>query len=642
MHFKQPEILYFLFALVLPILVHLFQLRRFKTAYFTNVRFLKDISTQTRKSSIIKKWLLLATRLLLLTCIILAFAQPYFPASTSKKSQHETYIILDNSYSMQAKGNKGELLKRSIEELLTQLPENQVFSLVTATESYWNVTTKSIRKELQRLSYSAIPFELDRALAQINTQTSAGKKNILLITDGLNVQSKTLEKTAKENQVAVVIPKAESDKNVSIDTVVVTDQSGDFYKIDVRISQVGHTTVAVPVAIYNADKVVAKTIVTLNSAFKNTVFTLPKQPFHGSVRITDKGLDYDNSLYFTLSQPEFIKVMSIGEMAKSNFLRRIYTPAEFHYQNQELAKLDYHELEKQDVIVINELQQLPQALKTSLKAFSNLGGTLIVIPAVEPNLQANYSEFINLFGAFQLGSMQQNPQLITQIAFTHPLYKNAFEKSISNFDYPKVNTGYILNSAYPKVLSFANQQPFLVAAPTANAAVYVFSSSINTANSNFQQSPLIVPTFYSMAALHQKTTQPYYTIGEAKQLLVETELGKEELLTIKNQKTQFIPIQQLQGRKVKLDCADYPAQAGNYGLYNRAEKIENISFNYTRSESEGSASTLSLDQLEQASSIESVLDAWKSNANESDLAKWFVLLALIFLLLEVFIQKFVS
>jgi hypothetical protein len=145
-----------------------------------------------------------------------------------------------------------------------------------------------------------------------------------------------------------------------------------------------------------------------------------------------------------------------------------------------------------------------------------------------------------------------------------------------------------------------------------------------------------------MAALQQKTTQPYYTIGEAKQLLVETELGKEELLTVKNQTAQFIPIQQVQGRKVKLDCADFPAQAGNFGVYNRTEKLENISFNYTRSESEGAASSLSLDQLKQASSIESVLDAWKSNANESDLAKWFVLLALLFILLEVFIQKFVS
>ena len=130
MQFKHPEILYFLFLLVIPILVHLFQLRRFKKEYFTNVRFLKELSIQTRKSSKIKKWLLLATRLLLLTCIIIAFAQPFFKAKDSKNNSNEMYIVLDNSFSMQAKGQKGELLKRSIQELLEELSVTRRLNMI--------------------------------------------------------------------------------------------------------------------------------------------------------------------------------------------------------------------------------------------------------------------------------------------------------------------------------------------------------------------------------------------------------------------------------------------------------------------------------------------------------------------------------
>ena len=89
MQFKHPEILYFLFVLVIPILVHLFQLRRFKKEYFTNVQFLKELSIQTRKSSKIKKWLLLITRLLLLTALIIAFSQPFFKAKDSKNISNE-------------------------------------------------------------------------------------------------------------------------------------------------------------------------------------------------------------------------------------------------------------------------------------------------------------------------------------------------------------------------------------------------------------------------------------------------------------------------------------------------------------------------------------------------------------------------
>ena len=91
MQFKHPEILYFLFALIVPILVHLFQLRRFKKEDFTNVRFLKALSIQTRKSSKIKKWLLLASRLLLLTCIIIAFTQP-FVEKKKKKNANKLYL----------------------------------------------------------------------------------------------------------------------------------------------------------------------------------------------------------------------------------------------------------------------------------------------------------------------------------------------------------------------------------------------------------------------------------------------------------------------------------------------------------------------------------------------------------------------
>ena len=57
MQFKHPELLYALLLLLIPIIVHLFQLRKFKTEAFTNVAYLKKVTLQTRKSAQIKKWL---------------------------------------------------------------------------------------------------------------------------------------------------------------------------------------------------------------------------------------------------------------------------------------------------------------------------------------------------------------------------------------------------------------------------------------------------------------------------------------------------------------------------------------------------------------------------------------------------------
>ena len=69
MQFKHPELLWALLVLLIPIIIHLFQLRRFQKVTFTNVKFLKNVKLQTRKSSQIKKWLVLITRLLLLACL---------------------------------------------------------------------------------------------------------------------------------------------------------------------------------------------------------------------------------------------------------------------------------------------------------------------------------------------------------------------------------------------------------------------------------------------------------------------------------------------------------------------------------------------------------------------------------------------
>ncbi|NNF81477.1 MAG: hypothetical protein HKM99_01920, partial [Flavobacteriaceae bacterium] len=114
MQFKQPEILYALILLLIPIIVHLFQLRRFKKVPFTNVEFLKTVTKQTRKSRVLKKWLVLATRLLMLAAIILAFAQPFTSENEEALTESETVIYLDNSFSMQAKGDRGELMRRAV------------------------------------------------------------------------------------------------------------------------------------------------------------------------------------------------------------------------------------------------------------------------------------------------------------------------------------------------------------------------------------------------------------------------------------------------------------------------------------------------------------------------------------------------
>lgn len=642
MHFKHPEILYFLLLLIVPVLVHLFQLRRFKKEYFTNVRLLKTLSIQTRKSSKIKKWLLLACRMLLLSCIIIAFAQPFFDAKDSKNANNEMYIILDNSYSMQAKGKKGELLKRAIQELLEETPANNTFSLLTNTEKYWNTDIKTIQNALQNLEYSASPFQLENLIAQIKSHHSPFKKDVVIITDAVGLEQKNLKNIDKNDSFYFIIPKAEQKNNISIDSVFIHQTLDDFYEISVVLTGFGENLKPVSLSLYNQNKLIAKTVATVETKKKNINFTIPKQAFHGFVSIVDSGLEYDNTLYFSISKTKKINILSIGTAEKSRFMSRIYTPDEFNYSNFDLAALDYNSIEKQDAIIVNELDEIPQALRTTLNSFVSKGGNLIVIPSASATIE-NTNTFLKSFGNIQFKTLENREKLITKINFNHPLFSGVFENKINNFQYPKTKNSFSTTNSEPSALSYEDQSVFLIALQNKIGGVFVFTASINRANSNFQQSPLIVPVFYKMAVSNQNTGINSLTIGNTTPYFADVILTKDAILTVKGNEEQFIPIQQILNNKVQLVFNDYPEQAGNYGIYNKKDWVENISFNYNRTESNlASANEDAVSEYKTIDSIATVFDTIQTNRTDNQIWKWFLIFALLFLATEMAIIRFVK
>ncbi|MDQ6469370.1 BatA and WFA domain-containing protein [Flavobacterium sp. LHD-80] len=642
MHFKHPEILYFLFLLIVPILVHLFQLRRFKTSYFTNVRFLKELAIQTRKSSKIKKRLLLATRLLLLTCAIIAFAQPFFEAKDSKNASNEMYIILDNSFSMQAKGKKGELLKRAVQELLENTPETAQFSLLTNTENYWNTDIKSVKSSLQNLNYSATPFELSSIMAKVKAHKSAHKKDIVIISDAVGLSENDIKNIDSEDKPYFIIPEAEQKNNVSIDSVYINQTLENFYEISVNLSGYGEDFKPISTALYNQNKLIAKTIINFDTKKKKINFTIPKEAFHGFVSIEDNGLTYDNKLFFSISKNKKTNVISIGEPEKSSFLSRIYTSAEFNYNNYSISTLDYNSLEKQNTIILNELVEIPQALQTTLKAFVSKGGNIVVIPSEKSSI-SNLNSFLGNFGKVQFNNLKTESKLITKINFDHPLFSGVFENKITNFQYPKTSTSFAISSPYPAVLSYEDQSAFVTAIQNSTSGITVFSAPINSANSNFQQSPLIVPLFYKMAQNNQKTGVNALTIGNNQPYFVDVLLTKDAILEVKGTEDSFIPIQQILNNKVKLTFNDFPETAGNYSIFDKKEWVENLSFNYKRTESDLSqVNTNVVSDFKTADTISTIFNTLQTERTDSQIWKWFVIFALLFLALEMAIIKFVK
>src|SRR5476651_2511732 len=103
MQFIYPAFIFGLLSLAIPFIIHLFHFRRYQKVYFSNVQFLKNIQQKQSSRKNLKRRLILASRMLALMFLVLAFSKPFIPsghAQTSNK-QHTVSVFIDNSYSMQ-------------------------------------------------------------------------------------------------------------------------------------------------------------------------------------------------------------------------------------------------------------------------------------------------------------------------------------------------------------------------------------------------------------------------------------------------------------------------------------------------------------------------------------------------------------
>ena len=83
MIFVNPVFLWGLLALLIPIAVHLFNFRRYRKVYFSNVDRLMEVKSEKRRVRQLRQWLVLLMRCLAIAALVLAFAQPTIPAADS-------------------------------------------------------------------------------------------------------------------------------------------------------------------------------------------------------------------------------------------------------------------------------------------------------------------------------------------------------------------------------------------------------------------------------------------------------------------------------------------------------------------------------------------------------------------------------
>jgi hypothetical protein len=651
MQFKNPEILYLLFLLIIPILIHLFQLQKFEKVAFTNVKLLKQIEQQTRKSSKLKKLLILLSRLLLFTALIMAFAQPYYSANQSL-SNVETIIYLDNSLSMQAKGEKGELLQKSKHDLINsyQNAENTI-SLITNNNLYKDLELSNLKNVLLKVGYSPLKRDIKTILLQIdNLKNNKEIKNreLILISDFQSINGDlntlNLDSLASYNFVQENPNKTE---NVSVDSVWFGEVN--FQNLQVKALITSHQTAVdnLNISLFLDNKLFGKTTVSLEkNKSEEIVFSIPNsRDIVGKFTLNDNQLLFDNTFYFAINKEEKTKVLAIGEA--NPYLSKIYTEDEFNFVSFTLDQLDYSLIPDQNLIVLNSLLSFPNSLISTLQTYVQDGGHLVIIP----NSDSDIGSYNNLFSVFQMGTINEKVILkksVTTINYKHPFFKNVFRKEVKNFQYPTVNIYYptsLRNASY--LLRFDDQSNFISEINSYDSKVFWFASPLDLEFSNFTSSPLVVPTFYNFANQNQKQKELYFTVGEKNEFVVKSITEQETVLHISNDKTDFIPLQSKTINSIKIQTELNPLQDGIYQITNNNDYHKNIAFNYNREESKMKYSNINslsnkYNNVNYFDSIENALTAINDQYKKHSLWHLFIIFALMFLGIEIILQKFLK
>lgn len=637
MQFKHPEILWALLLLLIPIIIHLLRLRRFKKTLFTNVVMLKRVVAEAQKSREFKKWLLLCTRLLLLAALVTAFAQP-FTSKPNALTKSEVVVYLDNSFSMTTKSLGITLLQKAVQDLIQEIPEATTFTLFTNNRTFRNVTAKQIQNDLLTLEASPSQLTLDQIALKATSLFSDSEnliKEAILLSD---LQGRTQPTYDFNKDIRFSLTQFQPDKNnnVYIDSIYLGKKTGNQIALHVQVIGLASEDTA-PIALYNSDTLIAKTAVKGNASKKSiSILSLEdKKAIKGRIVIEDPTLRYDNQLFFNIDTPKKPKVFIISE-ADSRFLERIYSKVDFEYQSANLKSLNYSLLGSQDMIVLNGLKTVPNNLSRLLIEFYKDGRTLVIIPSSELIDKKSYNDFLGALASIQFQELLAIKQDISAISFQHKLYENVFEREVTNFDYPQVNAFYDMNAKVSTLLHFSDQRPFLLSADN----TYVFTASLATENSNFINSPLVVPTFYNMGEYSLKRPSLYETIGTEKSIDVPHRIGADNILKLRNAKNEYIPLQQSFSNKIRLQFDENPTEDGIYGVYDGANFLQNISFNYPRYESK--LNYLLGNTINGISTYEEISELFENMREDTavtDFWKWFVILATFLTLLELLLQK---
>ena len=676
MQFLYPAFLFGLLALAIPVIIHLFNFRRFKTVYFTNVRFLKNIQEETATKSRLKHILVLISRMLAITFLVLAFAQPFIPSeqSANKATKKAVSIYIDNSFSMEAVNNDEQLLniaKRKAEEIVNGYTIDDQFQLLTNDMEAKHQRLVSKEEMLQMITQVQCTPEV-RSLSEIvkrqrdilNRDKAQSQKNIYAISD-FQKNAAGFENDTTLN-INLVHLQGKDQRNLAIDSiwfagpVQILNQP---IQLCYTISNYGEdeiTNAPVTLKLNEQIKSIADiTIPPLSKITDTMTFTLNEAGwYNGELGVKDYPVTFDDVLYFTFQPVSQIPVITINGKTENTFIQSLIGKNSlFALTNNNVAQIDFSSLDKFDLIILNEVKSISGGLADALNQQLERGCNIIIFPPADMDV-ATVNNFLQMNSAGTYGNYVKSKRNVTAINTKNPVFTDVFEKVPKNLSLPFATESFQINAfsqtIEEMVMEFGDHRPMVAGYPAKQGVIYLSAVPLVREITDLQvQASLFAPMMYKIAVSTQKKMSLYATIGETKWIdLPGINLTGDATLKVKSNNNEFIPEIRKAGNLTAVNLSDYTNVSGIYTLLQpgapEGNTNQTLALNYNRSESDLSFETAaSLKERYNAANINVIDDINRDFAgvvtqmNEgTPLWKFCIIFVLIFLAAEILLIRF--
>ena len=656
MKFLYPSVLWALTVLLIPIAVHLFNLRRHRLEYFSNTELLKTIHQENKRTRRLKHLVALLLRCVFFAALVLAFAFPYRPAADSAFDAEEDVVgvYIDNSMSMKALSERTTLLddaRASARQLVGQYPPSTRFLLLTNSFEVQNespMNQEEMLDRIDRMSPDGPPVRMSGVLdrfAMLRQYHGLDEATLFVYSD-FQKNMFPLDRVRDDSSLRVyAVPMHSSVRsNLSIDTLWLGSpvmQAQLANEVHVIVHNWGDQAVqGVPVNLTMDGRVVAASTVDVEpqGTAELSMQMLPETTgsIRCSVTLTDYPIVFDDVYDFVIEPRSTLRVVELGQAAPTGVALVFADDPQYGYEAMNPNRFDLNALSKAQLVVVDATSEINATLRQTLEEDAAEGASVLFF----------HDE----------GAVDTNRLTVSDLALQHAFFDDMILEMPQHADLPKV-TGHVRlhpDAGSTTLIHLANGDPLLTIRQEGRGYVFDMATTLDAKWSTLADNALFVPLLLKMALLGGGVGRTSYTLGEDKTLIFsDLDINGNLNLRIRDDQGGFdiVPAYEMRNNRLCVYLGGELQQPGFYELVLNDSVRHVMAWNDSRMESD--MAFCDQDQVEQAFReagipVGAVLEAsdfarhdlMQALARKSTAWRWFVLLALLALVGEAAVLRF--